>query len=193
MENSNPISPKTEKKSSWRHPAIQRMCFVGVFTALMCVLSPLSIPIEPISITMATLVLYFIGALLDWKWSSLVVLLYLLLGSVGLPVFSKFQGGFQVILGPSGGFLIGYLPCVVVESLLIGFFKDKKWMYPIAMIVGTIVLYAIGVLWFMLYLGNGFGKAMAACVIPFLPGDAFKIAVASIFSLRIRPLFEKKR
>ena len=176
------------------------MCFVGVFTALLCVLSPLSIPIEPISITMATLVLYFIGALLDWKWSSLVVLLYLLLGSVGLPVFSKFQGGFQVILKMLGSadqkmfdLIYGDADKEIEEKGLIGFFKDKKWMYPIAMIAGTIVLYAIGVLWFMLYLGNGFGKAMAACVIPFLPGDALKIAVASIFSLRLRPLFDKKR
>lgn len=179
------------KEPGLRNKAIRYICTSGIFTALMCVLSPISIPIEPVAITLATLSLYIIGSLADWKISLTVIALYLLLGLAGLPVFSKFQGGFQVIFGPSGGFLIGYLPCVLIVSLLTNRWPNKKWVYPLAMVLGTIVLYAIGSIWFMVYIGADAYKTFISCVLPFLPGDAVKIALSSFLAIRLRPLLSK--
>lgn len=173
---------------------IHAMCIIGIFTALMCVLSPISIPIEPVAITLATFVVYLLGAVFSWKISVPIVLLYLLLGMAGMPIFSKFQGGFQVLAGPTGGFLIGYIPCVLIETLLIGKWKRKIWVYPLAMLAGTIVLYAFGTGWFLIY-GNGnydFAKAMMLCVVPFLPGDALKIALATIMGFRLRKFIDSQ-
>ena len=179
---------KKIKKEVLRNPIVKSICLVGVFTALMCVLSPLSIPLDPVSITLATLVIYIIGATFDYKIAVLPVVLYLLLGMAGLPVFSKFQGGIQVLFGPTGGYLFGYIPCVFLISLLISKFPNKKWLYPIAMIIGTVVLYAFGTLWFVLYLKYDIYKALLVCVVPFLPGDTFKIAVACLIGIRLSPL-----
>ena len=179
---------KKSKKEALRNPIVKSICLVGVFTALMCVLSPLSIPLDPVSITLSTLVIYIIGATFDYKIAVLPVVLYLLLGMAGLPVFSKFQGGIQVLFGPTGGYLFGYIPCVFLISLLISKFPNKKWLYPIAMIIGTIVLYAFGTLWFVLYLKYDIYKALLVCVVPFLPGDTFKIAVACLIGIRLSPL-----
>ena len=179
---------KKSKKEALRSPIVKSICLVGVFTALMCVLSPLSIPLDPVSITLATLVIYIIGATFDYKIAVLPVVLYLLLGMAGLPVFSKFQGGIQVLFGPTGGYLFGYIACVFLISLLISNFPNKKWLYLIAMIIGTIVLYAFGMLWFVLYLKYDIYKALLVCVVPFLPGDTFKIAVACLIGIRLSPL-----
>ncbi len=181
---------KTSKKQSRFGDVntVHAMCIVAIFTALMCVLSPISIPLEPVSITLATLVVYLLGAVFSWKIALPIVILYLLLGMAGMPIFSKFQGGFQVLAGPTGGFLIGYIPCVLLESLLVSKWKKKVWVYPVAMLAGTVLLYALGTGWFLIY-GNGnydFAKAMLLCVVPFLPGDAIKIALATFSGYRLR-------
>ena len=179
------------KKENWQSSLVRSICQIGMFTALMCVLSPLSIPIGPVPITLATLVLYIIGAVFDWKIACLIVASYLLLGTVGLPVFSSFQGGFQVILGPTGGFLIGYLPCVFLESFFLKKRANQKWFYPLLMIIGTIVLYSIGTIWLVIYSNYEVSKALMVAVVPFLLGDTLKIALASIASIRIRPLLNQ--
>lgn len=179
---------ESENSKSPRINRIHAMCIIAVFVALMCVLSPLSIPLEPISITLATLVVYLIGAVFSWKISLPIILIYLLLGMAGMPVFSKFQGGIQVLAGPTGGFLIGYVPCLLFESLLLGKTKKRLWTYPLAMLGGTFLLYACGVAWFLIYgKGNyGFAQAMMVCVVPFLLGDAIKIMLASFAGYRLR-------
>ena len=184
----DPREAEKTKRKGFEPSRIRSLCIIGIFLALMCVLSPISIPLEPVSITLATLMIYLLGAVFPWKISLPIVLLYLLLGIAGMPIFSNFQGGVQVLAGPTGGFLIGYLPCVLSESLLLRKWKEKRWIYPLAMLFGTVFLYAFGAGWFLIY-GKGdydFSKAMMLCVIPFLPGDALKIAVASFAGFRLR-------
>ncbi len=180
------------KKKAEAPSLLRKMALLAIFTAIMAVLSPLSIPLEPVSITLATFALYLIGALLPLRYSYIPILLYLSLGFMGLPVFSKFQAGPTVILGPSGGFLIGYLPCVFLESLIIAAFKKKRFAYPLAMSIGTILLYAVGVLWITLYAGYDVSKAFLLCVLPFLPGDLTKVVLASLLSWRLEPLVAKR-
>ena len=196
MENEIKDKPgeSTKKTKRFGDTAVQKICIISIFTALMCVLSPISIPIEPVAITLATLALYIIGAIFPAKISCPIILVYLLLGLIGMPIFSKFQGGPQVLFGPTGGYLIGYIPCVLIESLLIGKFKNKIWMYPIAMVLGTIVLYAFGTGWFLIY-GNGkydLAKALMLCVVPFLLGDSIKIAAATLMGFRLRKFISRQ-
>ncbi len=194
MEKENKPSEKAKTSRRFGDTTVQKMCIIAMFVALMCVLAPISIPIEPVAITLATLALYLIGAVFSWKISLPIVALYLLLGLAGMPIFSKFQGGPQVLLGPTGGFLIGYLPCVLIESLFISAFKKKIWAYPLAMILGTIVLYAFGTGWFLIY-GKGnydFAKALMLCVVPFLPGDAIKIVIATLTGFRLRKFVDRQ-
>ncbi len=196
MEQETKQEFKKEKTKGKRfgQTSVQKMCLIAVFLALMCVLAPISIPIQPIAITLATLALYLIGAVFSWKISVPIVLLYLLLGLAGMPIFSNFRGGPQVLFGPTGGYLIGYVPCVLIESLLIGKFKNKLWMYPIAMVIGTVVLYSFGTGWFLIYANPNydFAKALMLCVVPFLPGDAAKIVVATFAGYRLRKFADRQ-
>lgn len=171
------------------------VCTVAVFTALMCAIAPISIPMVPVSITLATLMVYLVSALFPANISVVVVLLYILLGSLGLPVFSNFSSGFAVLLGPTGGFIFGYILAALAESLLISFFKNRKWMFPVAMVVATIIIYSFGSAWFMVYMNGkySFAKTMMACVVPFLLGDSLKIVVSSIVGIRLRKTFDCRR
>lgn len=174
----------------------RNITFVALFTAFLCVLAPLSIPIQPVPITLATLAVYVIGALLDYKRAPICVFLYIVIGALGLPVFSNYTGGIAKLLSPTGGFIVGYLFGVLAQSLLTTLKKDKFYIYPIAMVVSTIVIYAFGVAWFILvYLQKGETKSLsavlAACVTPFLLGDALKIVAASLASFKLRKPLER--
>lgn len=166
------------------------MTLTAVMAALVCVAGPLSIAIGPIPLSLATFAVYLAGAVLGWKRGALAVLIYLLIGTVGVPVFSGFSGGVQKLLGVTGGYLVGYLPCALLTGL--GVQNDRKrpekprWQAFAAMVAGTVVLYAIGTAWFMLQTKNPLGAAMGMCVIPFLPGDAIKIAAAGLIAGPVR-------
>lgn len=168
---------------------VRNMCFTALMAAVMCVVAPLSVPIGPIPISLATLVVYLAGALLGGKKGTLAVAIYILIGAVGVPVFSGYSGGVAKLLGVTGGYIVGYLPCAAIVGFGIDRFggnsvsvagKRFPWAYPVAMIVGTIVLYALGTAWFMAQSGNPLMGSLSMCVIPFLPGDAAKIVVATV-------------
>ncbi len=173
------------------------IAFVALFTALLCVLAPISIPIEPVALTLGTLAIYLIGALLDPVKAPISVLLYLILGLVGVPVFSKYNAGPSVLFGVTGGFLLGYIPGVFVQSLLTTWKKEKMWIYPLAMIAGTFFIYTFGVVWFLVYMNvinntpTSLGTALMGCVVPFLLWDAAKIVVASLASFKLRKPLDK--
>ena len=162
------------------------MTMTAVSAALLCILGPLSIAIGPVPLSLATFGVYLAGALLGPKKGTLAVGLYLLIGIAGVPVFSGFSGGFQKLAGVTGGYLAGYLPCAFLAGL--GALRQEKHfaVLPAMMAAGTAVLYLIGTLWFMAQTGNGLGSALSLCVVPFLPGDAMKIAAASLISVPVK-------
>ncbi len=163
------------------------MCFIALMTALICIAAPLSIPLTGmVPISLATLTVYLAGALLGAKQGTIAVALYILLGAVGLPVFSGFEGGVQKLVGVTGGYIIGYLPCAAIVGFAVNKWGEHKWVYPVSMVVGTLVLYAIGTAWFMFQTKVNLASAMASCVIPFLPGDAAKIVVATVLGVALR-------
>ncbi len=172
---------------------IKNITLIGVFTALFCVVAPFSMPIGVVPISLATFMVYLISAIFEPWIAPAIVGCYILLGSLGLPVFASFKGGFAVILGPTGGFIWGYLLCAVVESLLTYIFKNKKWMVPVAMVAGTVLIYGFGLAFFLIYMNGSYSflKALQVCVIPFLLGDAIKIATATALSYVLRPIYLK--
>lgn len=174
--------------------AVRMIALVAVFTALMCVISPISIPIQPVPITLATLMVYLIAAVFSYKIAPAIIVMYILLGMAGLPVFAGFRGGLEVIAGPTGGFIVGYVLGAICESLLITFFKDKKWMYPVAMVGATFFIYLFGLIWFMIYMNGEYtlAQALMACVVPFLLGDALKIVVSTLIAIPLRKLFDQQ-
>ena len=146
------------------------MTTIAVMAALICVAGPLTIPAGPIPIVISVV---FLGAAL--------------IGIIGVPVFSGFSGGFQKLAGVTGGYLVGYLPCAYMSGE--GAEKRERigwWYHPLMMIAGTALLYLVGTVNFMLHTGNGLGAALALCVVPFLIGDAVKIAAAALLTVPVR-------
>ena len=158
---------------------------IGVFAAMICVFAPFSVPVGPIPISLASFAVYIASAL-GAKKGCAAVGIYILIGALGLPVFSGFSGGISKIAGLTGGYIIGYMFCALLSGIIIERAGNKKSAYPMAFIIGTAVLYAFGTAWFMIQSGNGLYESLLACVIPFLIGDAVKIAAASVVVYRMR-------
>lgn len=172
---------------------IRNMVFTALFAAIICVIAPFKIPIGAVPITLATFAIYVAASVLNWKYGTLAIIVYILIGLVGLPVFAGFEGGVHKLVGPTGGFIIGYIPCALLIGLLVDKYENKKWLYPIAMLLGTAVLYVFGTVWFMISLKYTLAAALTACVVPFLIFDAVKIILASVLAPLLRKALKKQR
>jgi biotin transport system substrate-specific component len=166
---------------------------IGLMAAITCILGPLSIPIPfsvvPISFT--NLAIYFSVFILGWKKGTISYLIYLLMGLVGVPVFSGFSAGPAKLVGPTGGYLIGFIFLAVISGLFIEKFLGKLYMYALGMVIGLAVTYALGTAWLAFQVGVTFKEALFMGVIPFLPGDAIKIVVAVLVGPVLRKNINK--
>lgn len=161
-----------------------RLCAAALFAALTAVCAQLCIPMPPVPVSMALFAVLLCGALLGAKWGMLSMGTYVLLGALGVPVFSGFSGGPSALLGPTGGFLAGYILCAGVTGRLCAR-SGSIYRRIAAMCAGLSCCYACGALWFMLTAGASLTGALSACVLPFLPGDALKILLAAHLSSRL--------
>ncbi len=187
------VAKKAVGKYNFFCMKVRDLAFIAVATALMCVLSPISVPIGIVPITLGTLALYLIGTILGPVKATISIILYIILGLVGLPVFSNFKSGAAVLTGPTGGFIIGYIPAVFVQALFTNKFSTKKTAYVFGIIMGTIIIYGFGLAWFMVMMKDKytFQQAMSACVYPFLIGDTVKTILAVSIGYKLRPLIER--
>lgn len=158
----------------------KHMTRAAIFAALMAICAWISIPVSDIAFTMQTFGVFLTLGVLGGKWGSVTILIYLLLGAAGLPVFSGFRGGFGVLLGVTGGYLWGFL-----FSGLVYWAMERLGKLP-AMIAGMAVCYLCGSLWFYLYAGGGMGLILLRCVVPYLIPDGVKLALAWSLSRRLR-------
>jgi len=156
---------------------IHSMALAGVMAAVLCVLAPFAIPVGPIPISFTTLLLYLAIYGLGWKLGGVSCLIYILLGVVGVPVFAGYQGGFAILAGPTGGYIAGYLPMVVVAGLAVEG-GTSRWSQMLGLTAGTALCYLMGTAWFCCSTGSSLQGALILCVIPFLPGDIIKIGAA---------------
>ncbi len=173
--------------SSRQKGRIYNLVRAAVFAAVTCILAPFSIPIGPIPISLTTLVLYLSLYLLGWKLATASLVTYLAIGLVGVPVFSGFSGGAAKLLGPTGGYLVGFLPMVLLAGWIIDH-VSSRWIQCLGLILGTALCYACGTAWFCYETKSALTAALGTCVYPFLPFDLIKIAAAMLLG----PLLRKR-
>lgn len=166
--------------------SIKTMTLIGIMAAVTCILGPLSIPIGPVPISFTNLAIYLTVILLGWKRGTVSYLIYLLIGLVGVPVFSAFTGGPAKLFGPTGGYLIGFIFMAIISGIFVEKFSGKIYMYILGMALGTAVCYVFGTAWLSFSVNMGFMQALMAGVIPFIPGDLVKIIIAVIIGPAIK-------
>lgn len=172
----------------------RNMIITAMFAALICISAYIVIPLpfSPVPITLQTLFVMMAGLLLPVTYSGLAVLIYLLLGAVGLPVFSGGASGIGSIVGPTGGYLIGFLVGSMVISMLVKSSKNKFAISFVSAIVGGIVVvYAFGVIWLAWKTDMGIQKAFVVGALPFLLGDFVKAFVATFVAVPLNKFFEQ--
>lgn len=166
------------------------MC--ALFAALTAILSQVALPIGPVPINLASFSVFCAGAMLGRKMAALSQAVYVLLGIAGVPVFSLFRAGPGVLLGPTGGYIAGYVAAAWMVGLLAERHHKKALHLALAMLVGFMAYMATGLGWYLFSTGAGLADALLVCVVPFLPGDFIKIALAAIVSYRLRPALQTR-
>lgn len=177
-------------KSTKGKTALHDIVFIAMFTALIAVCSQISIPLGPVPFTLQTMAVCIAAAMLGWKRGTISVLLYILVGLVGVPVFAGFSGGFASVVTPAFGYIIGFILTAIVVGLSTKFFGCKIVPLVISMVIGILLCYIVGTIWFMVvYNITGqyidLGLALSWCVVPFIIPDIAKIVVASILINRL--------
>lgn len=168
------------------------LVLIALMAAVICVLSPWSINIGPIPISLSLFAIYLTVYLLGAKRGTLAVLIYILIGLVGVPVFSNFSGGPQKLFGPTGGFILGYLPMAFLIGLLLDRILKQKAsalrfvLCVVSVFVSTWVLYFLGTIWYMISAGVDFIGAISVTVLPFVVIDLIKNVLAAVLGPVIR-------
>ena len=161
----------------------------ALFSALTAILSQISIPLPftPVPINLATLAVCLAGGILGAKWGTISQVVYVLLGAIGLPVFAGFTSGVGIIMGPTGGYIAGYIASAFIIGLVYDKIKKNNlWAGGAAMSIGILGCYTLGTVWFMYITKNGLREALLLCVIPFLIGDLIKIVSASLIISKVK-------
>lgn len=170
---------------------IYQMTTCALMAALMCVLGPMSIPIGPVPVSFTNLVIYLAVYLLGMKGATISYIVYMLLGAVGLPVFSGYEGGLAKLAGPTGGYLVGF----ILMALICGFCMEKSHANALitilGMILATLVAYLFGTVWFVLQMKCKVWYALTVCVFPFIPFDIAKILIATALGKSVRVALTK--
>ncbi|MBQ2842295.1 MAG: biotin transporter BioY [Clostridia bacterium] len=167
------------------------IALTAITAAVICIFSPFSLPLGAIPLSLATFAIFIIACISPPGRSVAAVLIYILIGAAGLPVFSGFIGGFQQITGVTGGYIIGYIPCAFTVSFLTNQFKNSKTVFPVSMTLGTLVCYLCGTVWYSLYTDTPFATSLTICVLPFVAGDIIKISAASAVGIILKKRLNK--
>lgn len=173
----------------------KQMVLIALMTAVTCVLGPLSIPLpfSPVPISLTNFAIFLAIFVLGMKNGTISFIIYLLLGAVGVPVFSSFRGGLQVLAGPTGGYLIGFIFLALIMGFALDHFDRKLVPTIIGMIIGMVVCYAFGTVWLAKLLSLSFKEGLMMGVIPYLAGDAAKIIIAAIVGPKLYGATQKIR
>lgn len=173
----------------------KQMVLIALMTAVTCVLGPISIPLpfSPVPISLTNFAIFLAIFVLGMKSGTISFIIYLLLGAVGVPVFSSFRGGFQVLAGPTGGYLIGFIFLALIMGFALDHFDRKLVPTIIGMIIGMAVCYAFGTVWLAKLLSLSFKEGLMMGVIPYLAGDAAKIIIAAIVGPKLYGATQKIR
>ena len=165
---------------------IKHMVQCGICAALMAISAWLSIPMPQVSFTMQSFSVFFALGLLGGRRGCVSIFIYLLMGAVGLPVFSGFRGGLGVLLGVTGGYIWGFLAAGLIYWFFTAIFGDKFSVRLSAVAVGMLACYGCGTAWYLYLYGGNFWAVLAVCVVPYLIPDGVKIALAVSLAGRLK-------
>lgn len=166
------------------------IAYVGIFVALITVCSWISIPLA-VPVTLQTMAVCITAGLLGTKKGLLAVVVYILLGLIGVPVYAEFSSGVGVLLGITGGYLVGFIFTALIVGIMVKLLGKKVWVYAVSMFLGIAACYAFGTAWFVVYNNHNsadattIGAALSMCVVPFIIPDLVKIAVATLLCKRL--------
>lgn len=174
---------------------IRDLAYVAMGAAFLTLCSWISIPML-VPFTLQTFAVCLIAAVLGWKSGTLTVGVYILLALAGVPVLSGFRGGIAALAGPTGGYVIGFFFTALITGLAAERLGRDWRILASAMIVGLLICYAFGTVWFVTVYSRGgdpmsFGSALMMCVVPYLIPDAAKIALAVFLTGRLYPLLKR--
>lgn len=167
-----------------------------VYTALGAVLitigSWISVP-TTVPFTMQTFAVFFVLSVLGGKRGTTAIIVYVLLGAAGVPVFAQFTSGLGILLGNTGGYIVGFIFMGLVYWLIVQIFGKKQWVEIVAMVTGLVVLYSFGTAWFMIVYARtngaiGLAMVLSWCVIPFIIPDIVKLGLALTLARRLSPV-----
>jgi biotin transport system substrate-specific component len=167
--------------------SLRKMVYASLMAALTAAGAQIVIPVGPVPIVLQNLFVMLAGLLLGSRWGLASVGVYLLAGVCGLPVFAGGTGGFGRLIGPTGGYLLGYLPAVYLIGMISERSEGRVLSDVSAMIAGCLIVYIFGVSWLKIITGMTIAKSLAVGMYPFLIGDALKIAAALSIVKTLRP------
>ena len=165
--------------------AVFDLVMTAMFSALIAVCSIISIPVGTVPVTLQTFAVCLAAAMLGFKRGTLSVLVYILLGAVGAPVFAGMKGGVGVLAGPTGGYIIGFILTAVTVGMAADRWGRRILPMALSMVTGVLLCYAVGTVWFVIVTGTDLFGALTLCVVPFLLPDALKIVLAVLLANRL--------
>ncbi len=173
------------------------LVYIAIGAAIITVCSWISIPLT-VPFTLQTFAVFAALLILGGYRGTIAIIVYVLMGAVGLPVFSGFSGGLAKLLGNTGGYIVGFIFMGLIYSVMTGFFGEKLYVEMAALVIGLVVCYAFGTAWFMyVYAKNtgavGIMSVLSWCVFPFIIPDIVKMAVAFVISGRVRAVVNTRQ
>lgn len=170
-----------KRENTGDHNKTKAMVLTALMAAILCIAGPLSlaVPFSPVPLSLATMAVCFSACILGWKLGTLSVLIYLLIGLCGLPVFSGFSGGVAKLAGPTGGYLIGYLFLAFISGWFFHYFR-RPAAWAAGMVLGNAACYLAGTAWLCFQAHLTFPQGLLMGVIPYLPGDLVKMLLVLV-------------
>ena len=172
------------------------LVYIALGAVLIAICSWISIP-TTVPFTMQTFAVFFVLSAFGGKRGTVAIIVYILLGAVGIPVFAQFTSGIGVFLGSTGGYIVGFVLMGLVYWLIVRFLGKKLWVEILAMVIGLAVCYSFGTVWFMIVYAQangavGIAMVLTWCVIPFIIPDLIKLGLALALARRLSPVLKEK-
>ena len=184
---------KTAKEMKKNYKTID-LVYIAMGAVLITICSWISIP-TTVPFTMQTFAVFFVLSILGGKRGTVAIIVYVLLGAVGVPVFAQFTSGIGILFGNTGGYIVGFIFMGLVYWLIVHFLGKKLWVEILAMVIGLAVCYSFGTVWFMIVYAQangavGLAMVLAWCVIPFIIPDLIKLGLALTLARRLSPVLK---
>lgn len=181
-------------KETKKHFRTIDLAYMALGAVLIAVCSWISIP-TTVPFTMQTFAVFFVLSALGGKRGTVAIIVYILLGAVGVPVFAQFTSGIGILLGNTGGYIVGFVFMGLVYWLIVYFLGRKAWVKILALVIGLAVCYTFGTVWFMIVYTQangavGLAMVLAWCVIPFIIPDLMKLGLALALARRLCPVLK---